>query len=195
VEIVKHTQPFEYYTVDNFLTFDENCLVYNLCLDSLDVNAYNNKSMFFEYGEYQNNAGVNTILPPEIWTKIHNQLLEINDYLSITEQDLKWSFSTNITYDHKDKPLRPHNDDYEKLKQYGSGKIKCLIYLGLNDIDYTDWGTKLYTKADDYSSYVKEIPFVPGNAFIFTPNSTSYHGTEFINGLSSYRFILGAEYA
>jgi len=70
-----------------------------------------------------------------------------------------------------------------------------LVYIGLNNRPYPNWGTKLYTRADDYSSFAKEIEYEPGTAFFFVPNETSYHGTDFTDGLDGYRFILGAEYA
>jgi hypothetical protein len=202
MEITKHTDPWVHYTIKDFITYDENCMIYHLCMRNLDEEAYKDKSMFWldyerdehSQGEYQNNAPVFCPMPHELNVKIQSQLDQINDYLDIHDLTA-WSFNTNLTYDHKDKPLRPHNDDYEKLKQYGAGKIKLLVYIGLNNRPYPNWGTKLYTRADDYSSFAKEIEYEPGTAFFFVPNETSYHGTDFTDGLDGYRFILGAEYA
>lgn len=195
MEIIKHTDPWLHYTVENFFTYEENKELYDYCLSKLPIEPYNDLSLFFEHGELQNNVGVTTLTPSWIYQKINSQLHEISNYLDMTSENFNWSFGYSVTGDLPDKPLLPHNDDYEELKQYGAGKIKCLVYLGLNDVDYTDWGTKLYTKECDYSSLAKEVEFVPGTAFIFCPAHDTYHGTDFVNGLNGYRFLLGAEYA
>tara|TARA_Y100000385_G_scaffold290861_1_gene365774 strand:+ start:716 stop:1336 length:621 start_codon:yes stop_codon:yes gene_type:complete len=194
VKIIEHNDPFKHLVLEEFLTEEEICLVYYRCRNKVDENKYNDKSMFFEHGEYQNNSGVDISFTDELSIKITKQLNEVAEYYGLLDDNFDWNFNCNLTYYNPDKPLRPHNDDWNELSKYGAGRLKLLVYLGLNDQEYKDWGTKLYTRSDDYSSFVKEIKFVPGNAMCFEATDKSYHGTDFTHGIEGYRFILGAEY-
>lgn len=194
MKIIEHNDPFKHLVLEEFLTEEEIRLVYYRCKNKVDENKYNDKSMFFEHGEYQNNSGVDISFTDELSIKITKQLNEVAEYFNIADDRFDWNFNCNLTYHNPNKPLRPHNDDWNELSKYGAGRIKLLVYLGLNDQEYKDWGTKLYTRSDDYSSFVKEIKFVPGNAVSFIANDKSYHGTDFTHGIEGYRFILGAEY-
>lgn len=194
MKIIEHNDPFKHLVLEEFLTEEEICLVYYRCRNKVDENKYNDKSMFFEHGEYQNNSGVDISFTDELSIKITKQLNEVAEYYGLLDDNFDWNFNCNLTYYNPDKPLRPHNDDWNELSKYGAGRLKLLVYLGLNDQEYKDWGTKLYTRSDDYSSFVKEIKFVPGNAMCFEATDKSYHGTDFTHGIEGYRFILGAEY-
>lgn len=194
MKIIEHNNPFKHLVLEEFLTEEEIRLVYYRCRNKVDENKYNDKSMFFEHGEYQNNSGVDISFTDELIIKITKQLNEVAEYYDLLDDNFDWNFNCNLTYYNPDKPLRPHNDDWNELSKYGAGRLKLLVYLGLNDQEYKDWGTKLYTRSDDYSSFVKEIKFVPGNAMCFEATDKSYHGTDFTHGIEGYRFILGAEY-
>lgn len=194
MKIIEYNNPYKHIVLEEFLTEEETHLLYYRCKNKVNVDKFNDKSMFFEHGEYQNNSGVDIEFTPDLNKKITKQLNQVADYFDLLDEKFDWVFNCNLTYDNPNKPLRPHNDDWQKLSKYGAGKLKLLVYLGLNDREYKDWGTKLYTKEEDYSSFVKEIEYVPGNAMCFEATDKSYHGTDFIHGIDGYRFILGAEY-
>jgi len=192
--LIKYTDPWVHYVWEDFLTFDEQKYLYDRCLDELPKEEYESNEMFYLNNELQNNAGVQEVNYDSVLeTKIQSQLLQMSNQLEYVDKG-KWSVSYNITKNFKDKQLFPHNDDYEKLGQYGAGMLKVLVYLGNGTDDYTDWGTKLYTEDNNVDSFKKEINFQPGTCFLFEANKYSYHGTEFTNGINGYRFMLGAEY-
>jgi len=121
------------------------------------------------------------------------------------------------------KELGPHTDDLEKAyadyKEHGGpvtrGIYKGLIYLNCEGEDYSNLGTKFYTPltAEDgidtpyrWSHYVKvkndfekvkndfEVPFIPGNGFIFETTTDSYHGTEYKGKEVNNRLTITLEY-
>tara|TARA_B100000902_G_scaffold400023_1_gene474680 strand:+ start:1041 stop:1625 length:585 start_codon:yes stop_codon:yes gene_type:complete len=191
--MIKHDTPWEHYTWENFVDPTEQEYLYNRCLIQLDKEAYESNELFMLNNELQNNNGVLGINEDQnLDQKITSQLNQISNELGYAGKG-HWSYSFNITKDFPEKQLYPHNDDFEKLKQYGAGMIKMLVYLGTDTQDYTDWGTKLYID-ENRNSFSKEIVFQPGNAFIFIPNKYSYHGTDFNNNLNGYRFMMGAEF-
>lgn len=203
--MIKHETPWVHYTWENFFTFDEQEYLYDCCMRQLDVEKFESGELFLLNGHYQNQTGVDLrddgpditlgsghALRATLDIKIKEQLNKIASTLGYTDNRREWSYSFTITKDLPDQPLLPHTDDYEELKIYNAGIIKVLSYLGKPDLDYSDWGTKLY-ESSDTNTLAKEIPYVPGNAFIFTPNSTTWHGTDFKNNLNGYRFMLGAE--
>lgn len=194
MKIHKHNEPFEHLVIEEFLTEEETHLVYYRCRNAVDENKFNDKSMFFEHGEYQNNSGVDIEFTPDLNNKITEQLNQVAEHFNLLDDKFEWNFNCNLTYDNPNKPLRPHNDDWNELSKYGAGRLKLLVYLGLNDQEYKDWGTKLYTKGETYDSFAKEVEFVPGNAMCFEATDKSFHGTDFTHGIEGYRFILGAEY-
>lgn len=191
--MIKHNTPWEYYTWENFLSQEEQLYLHNRCLFQLDEDRYNSNELFWLNGEYQNNVGLSNVNEDmDLDQKVNAQLNIISNQLGYKDKG-RWSCSFNITKDFPNKPLLPHNDDFQKLRQYGAGMIKMLVYLGTDTQDYTDWGTKLYEN-EDRNSFSKEIVFQPGNAFIFIPNKYSYHGTDYNNKLNGYRFMMGAEF-
>jgi len=129
-----------------------------------------------------------------------------------------WHLGLVITADLEDKsPLRPHTDwRYHILDQMGYGKLtketeteetfkidsggyyKGLIYLGDSNLDYKDYGTRIYR--NDYTHEqpdfheVKEIPHIPGNGVLFKTTENSYHGTEFKSGMKNLRYSIVFEY-
>ena len=190
----KHTDPWTFYTWDSFITFDEQKYLYDRCVDKLDKEKFESDELFYLNGELQNNAGVHSICHEHaLDQKIYSQLYEMSDKLGYADKG-KWSCAYNITKNFPQKQLYPHNDDYEKLGQYGAGMLKVLLYLGNGTDDYTDWGTKLYTEEYNIDSFEKEIEFNPGTCFLFEANKYSYHGTQFDNGINGYRFCLMGEY-
>jgi len=191
--LIKHTDPWVHYVWKDFLTFDEQKYLYDRCMFSLDIKLFESSELFYLNGEIQNNVGLHGINEDStLETKIQAQLHQMSNQLGYADKG-KWSACYNITKDHKEKPLLPHNDDYVKLGPRGAGMLKVLVYLGTGTDDYTDWGTKLYTEGS-IDSFKKEIKFQPGTCFLFEANKYSYHGTQFDNGINGYRFMLGAEY-
>lgn len=193
--MIKYNTPWDHYVWKDFLSYDEQYFVYKQCLYQLDEEAYQNNSLFEMNGELQNNVGVLTCLNDKnIDQKINSQLYVISEQLGYKDKG-EWSYSACITkdFEDEDRPLLPHNDDYDVLKKYGAGMLKVLVYLGNDKDNYEDWGTKLY-QTNQRSSFSKEITYQPGDAFIFIPNKYTYHGTDFKNKLNNYRFTLGAEY-
>lgn len=204
--MIKHEIPWTHYTWENFFTFDEQAYLYDCCMRQLDEEKFKSGELFLLNGDYHNQTGVDLIdegpdinngsghpIRATLDIKIKEQLNIISSTLGYADNRREWSYSFTITKDLPDQPLLPHTDDYEELKIYNAGIIKVLGYLGKYDIDYSDWGTKLY-ESSDTDTFAKEITYVPGNAFIFAPNSTTWHGTDFNNNLTGYRFMFGAEY-
>ena len=205
--MIKHEIPWVHYTWKNFLTFSEQEYLYNRCIQQIDKEKFDSGEMFLLNGDYHNQAGIDLVdngdtdigmgsghpVRATLDLKIKQQLETISKTLGYHDNRREWSYSFTITKDLPDQPLWPHTDDYEELKIYNAGIIKLLVYLGKNDTDYSDWGTKLYQSADT-DSFSKEISYVPGDAFIFAPNKDTWHGTDFNNNLKGYRFMLGAEY-
>jgi hypothetical protein len=192
--LIKYTDPWVHYVWENFVTFDEQKYLYDQCLSELPIKEYESNRLFYLNNELQNNCGLYNINHDStLETKIQTQLHQMSNQLGYADKG-KWSLSYNVTKDFKDKPLLPHNDDYEKLGQYGAGMLKVLVYLGNGTDDYTSWGTKLYTEESNVDSFKKEIKFQPGTCFLFEANKYSYHGTQFDYGINGYRFMAGAEY-
>lgn len=192
--LIKHTDPWIHYIWKDFLTFDEQKYLYDRCMSSLNIKAFESRELFYKNGEIQNNAPIFGVGENNaIAIKIEAQLHQISNQLGYADKG-KWNYQYNITKDHKEKQLFPHNDDYAKLGPLGAGMLKVLVYLGTGTDDYTDWGTKLYTEDNNIDSFKKEIKFQPGTCFLFEANKYSYHGTQFNYGINGYRFVLGAEY-
>jgi|TARA_B110000908_G_scaffold135302_1_gene160067 hypothetical protein len=190
MKLVKHTDPWEYYTVDNFLTLDQVHTLYTLC-DEGDPSRYD--SYFMMNGDIQNQASVDINMSQELSDIIKEKLQWLLTDLDLVTPNFDWGFSTNVTYPKLDVQLMPHNDDFVELGKYGAGKIKVLVYLGKNDIPYKGWGTRLYT-SELVEDFAKEVEYVPGRAFIFKPVANTYHGTQFNKELEGPRYMLGAEY-
>lgn len=190
MKLVKHTDPWEYYTVDNFLTLEQVHTLYTLC-DEGDPSRYD--SYFTMNGDIQNTASVDINMPQELSDIIKEKLQWLLTDLDLVTPNFDWGFSTNVTYPKLDVQLMPHNDDFVELGKYGAGKIKVLVYLGKNDISYKGWGTRLY-RSEQLEDFAKEVEYVPGRAFIFKPVANTYHGTQFNKELEGPRYMLGAEY-
>jgi len=188
MKIVKYTDPWTYYCVEEFLDTEQACELFKLCQET----AFSEDN-FILNGDIQNSAPVHAIMPNELHQSINEKLDYVVAYLGMETENFHWGFSTSKTYPKLDPQLMPHNDDFAELKQYGAGKIKILVYLGCNDTSYKNWGTRLYT-TNHLDTYVKEVEFVPGRAFIFVPTAETYHGTDFKKELFANRFVLGAEY-
>lgn len=188
MKIIKQQIPFLYLDLENFFTLEQNNDIYNICTNALDVEKYNSRELFLIDEEYDTAVGMLGLdISEQITETIETNLNNISDYLNIQG---KWQHCMNIS--NPDGYLSPHNDDYNinKLSNPGAGVIKVLIYIGDLDKNYKNYGTKLYDKNLDF---IKEVPYIPGNGFAFTPNERSYHGTDFKGKLNNYRFILGAE--
>ena len=188
MKIIKQQQPFLYLDLENFFTLEQNNEIYTICINALDVEKYNSRELFLLDNEYDTAVGMLGLdISEEITNTIENNLKTISDSLDIQGV---WQYCMNVS--NPDGYLGPHNDDYNvnKLSNPGAGVIKVLIYIGKEGIDYSNYGTKLYDKK---LNFIKEVPYVSGNGFAFTPNKDSYHGTDFKGKLNNYRFILGAE--
>lgn len=114
------------------------------------------------------------------------------------------------------KNLDPHTDDLEKAAEDAkvfthdvtSGIYKGLVFLGRPNLDYTNYGTCFFEPwiegVDEgiphkWCHQVKlkhgfEIPFIPGNGFLFGTNSESYHGTDYRGTAINNRVTLTLEY-
>lgn len=188
MKIVKHTDPWTYYCVEEFLDIEQACRLARLCQE-LDFSD----DMFILDGHIQNSAPVYINIPNELRQSIQEKLDYVVAYLGMETENFEWGFGTAKTFPKLDPQLMPHNDDFAELKKYGAGKIKILVYLGCNDTSYKNWGTRLYT-TNHLETYAKEVEFIPGRAFIFVPSAETYHGTDFKKELSANRFVFMAEY-
>lgn len=188
MNVIKHTDPWVHYTVPNFLSSEQVNKLFRLCEDFKWTD-----NMWFLNGEIQNQMPVRINMPGDLHDAVQEKLDYILEYLKMETPGFFWGFSTTKSYPKVEPKLTPHSDNFKELRKFGAGKIKMLVYLGDNSIPYPDWGTKLYA-TDLEESFVKEIEYVPGTAFIFVPTAETYHGTDFVNELKANRFMLGAEY-
>jgi hypothetical protein len=84
--------------------------------------------------------------------------------------------------------LEPHIDSLGNRQI-----IKYVIYLGDPELSYDECGTRIYENEED-SSFVKELPFVPGDAFVFVDEGESWHGTDWKDMFINRRFTIIGEY-
>ena len=142
---------------------------------------------------------------------VMNQNKSLFPELKTVNGDCSFNCNLVITCDNeKWKALYPHTDwrfdilndmgygnlteDNEETKFIsGIGYYKGLIYIGDPNLEYKDYGTRIY-KDENRSSEVKEIPFIPGNGMMFKTTKNSYHGTEFKSGYKNYRYTITFEY-
>ena len=192
MKIIDNKNPYQHLELIEFFTDKENDILYDLCVNALDKEEYNTRNLFIVKGayedEYDTSVGMLGLdIPEEITNNIKSNLEEISKFYNIRGN---WQFCFNVS--DPEGFLSPHTDDYHvnKLSNPEAGVIKVLIYIGKQNIDYSEYGTKLY---NDQYNFKKEIIFKPGNGLAFTPNKDSYHGTDFKGKLNNYRFILGAE--
>ena len=73
------------------------------------------------------------------------------------------------------------------------GYLKFLVYLA-DDIQYQDYGTKLYTEDNLKFKLNKEIPFKNGVVFVWRTGPNSWHGTDFCTTRKHRRFFICGEY-
>ena len=119
-------------------------------------------------------------------------------YPNIETDNYHWHFNLVIS---STIPLRPHTDNPIDLIEYGiknnipvsSGIYKGMIYIGDPNINYKDYGTRMY-KSSEEDSEICEIEFIPGNACIFKPSTNTWHGTDFKNGLPNNRYCITMQY-
>lgn len=142
----------------------------------------------------------------------HENEFPLQKKRSNTKKDKKFNVGYILTADNDDvKPLFPHTDyRFHILEDMGYGKFehedsdetktldicgdyKGLIYVGDLDLDYSEYGTRIYEN-QDRSSEVKEIKFIPKNGLLFKTTANSYHGTNFKNGYKNYRYSIIFEY-
>jgi len=186
-------EPFEHLIISNFLTSEESKFLYNSCCNKINEQKYTDRSLF-DLDDIQTSVGLFGVdVTNELEDKIFNQLYDVSTDLGFSNKEWKWVGGLNVT--NPDLYLGPHTDEYEYVRQSNpnAGILKVLIYLGDNKQDYSGWGTRLYNGKDKNKNFVKEVEFIPGTALLFKATNKSYHGTEFPNGINSYRFIFGAE--
>jgi len=189
-------EPFEHLVIPDFLSLEDSTELFNCLSTKVDENIslYNNRSMFEDVGHMQSSIGIfGADFPEPIKETINNNLQQVSDYYGYELNQWKWVGGPNVT--NPDLYLGPHTDNYEYVRQTNpnAGILKMLLYLGDGQNDYTDWGTRLYNGIDRVENFVSEVPFIPGTALVFKATKESYHGTNFHNGINSYRIIYGAE--
>ena len=98
--------------------------------------------------------------------------------------------------------LYPHTDWIHTLKEenginsldeLNSGRYKGVIYIGDDNLDYTNYGTRVY-KSSQLGTEIEEIPFIPGNGIIFRSEENSYHGTQYGKNRKNPRITITFEY-
>lgn len=189
-------EPFEHLVIPEFLSLEDSTALFNSMSKTIDydISSYNNRTMFEDCGDLQTSIGIfGADFPYEIQEKINNNLKQVSDFYGYDLHQWEWIGGCNVT--NPDLYLGPHTDNYGYVKQSNpnAGILKMLLYLGDGKQDYTDWGTRLYNGENRKESFVSEVPFVPGTALVFKATKESYHGTNFHNGINSYRIIYGAE--
>lgn len=167
------------------------------------------KSSFYIGDQLQNNAGINIAI--EETDKQHIlSLLEKCREIFFRELPLgdtgHWLFGISETYMGEDlMELFPHTDNPVELISEGVppnsvGYLKFLIYLADDNLEYPDYGTKLYSKVGDSGDHTKdfvcakEIKFENGHLFMWKPGIDTFHGTEFISTTEHRRFFICGEY-
>lgn len=191
-----YKDPFEYTVISDFLSIEDSTTLFNLMSKRVNENesSYIDRTMFEDVGHIQTGIGIiGADFPEDISKKIQDNLIQVSDNFNYSQDLWSWVGGFNIT--NPDRYLGPHTDEYEYVKQTNpnAGILKVLLYIGNGEEDYTDWGTRLYNGVDKNENFVTEVPFVPGTALVFKATKDSYHGTNFPNGLDSYRIIYGAE--
>jgi hypothetical protein len=164
-------------------------------------------------GYVMNNVGIdltnqNSKIFLDIFSNIRNRLsdLEFTKIFPIrnnsnTNAPAQWHAGLTITSDNKLHQLLPHTDNPEELIQYGidnnisvsCGIYKGVIYLSDRNLDYPNYGIKLY-KSNSIDSLIEEVPFIGGNGCIFETGPNSWHGTYFPDKLLNRRYTVTIEY-
>ena len=192
-------KPFDHLIIPDFLTLEESTILFNNAREVLDKKAYDNRTMFADRDFQQSSIGLfgadMSIEPHDnaLAIKIQDNLEQVREFYNLDKEEFHWVGSLNIT--NPDEYLGPHTDNWQYVKQTNpnAGLIKLLLYVGDGNEDYTGWGTRLYNGKDKNENFVCEVPYKPGTALAFKATKDSYHGTQYPNGLNSYRFIYGAE--
>ena len=204
MNIKEHTDPFFYLEIENFLTAEDNLELYRLCKEQVSLNNLPSNELIETPASYGldidmsevNSTKSNLVFSDIIQTKLNN--ITINNFNSSVGY---WNYGIQA---HTDVELYPHTDDpIQMFKDVKAGIrpprgdeysiIKGLIYIGNPDIEYKDYGTRIYT-SESLNSEVTEIKFIPGNAIIFKCDDKSFHGTNFKSGFDEDRFTIGMEY-
>ena len=198
MKINKHTYPFTFYEIEEFLTKDENDLLYKKLLDKKEIVDITLKKA------EPNSIGIDLIddFGNDIISDILNPKFELSDIKKITEDTIGGTWGMGGQY-HFDHILKPHTDNPYELIQWASegiipdreeyGFYKGLVYIGDRSIEYTDYGTRIY-ESEDIKSEFKEVKFIPGNCIIFKCDEKSFHGTDFKSEFKYDRFTIGLEY-
>lgn len=188
------SDPFEYCIAkDSILT--------NYCTDLFHKCNKTPKdyNRMYVNGMEQHNDGVpNVIMEPGCFSLLHDLIEEIKTkYFNKNLPKGKWSFNIAETNLSDTAPsLDPHTDDPELLYSEGAeypGYLKFLVYLA-DDIQYQDYGTKLYTEDNLKFKLNKEIPFKNGVVFVWRTGPNSWHGTDFCTTRKHRRFFICGEY-
>ena len=110
-----------------------------------------------------------------------------------------------ILYPHTDNPAELIRENLRENRDYpyDVGLIKLVMYTGNDNIDYSEYGTKLYAKKpegyDDTGGYsgfnfIKEIEYVNGYGMIWAPGEDTWHGTDFCTNNKHRRIFFTGEF-
>jgi hypothetical protein len=196
MKINTYKTPFTYFEIENFISDEHNDFIYNKCLEQIS----NNIPVQIE-GEHHSTGIELSDSNQKLFVDIIEPIIHSDNIKKLTE-DTMGSWMYGLQY-HFNEILQPHNDNpYELIEdaklgnhpiheQYGF--YKGLVYIGDRNLDYSDYGTRIY-KSLSIKSEVREVKFKPGNCIIFKCDETSFHGTDFKNGLPHNRITIGLEY-
>ncbi len=192
---IRHfNEPFDYVVA-------KNVNLTNLCKDLfLQCNSSQlDYGRMYINGEEQHNDGVpNVTVSSELWSLLHGIIEEIRTkYFSTDMPEGKWSFNIAETNLSDTAPnLDPHTDDPVLLYSEGAenpGYLKFLVYIA-KDMDYPDYGTKIYKQKRLGLKLHKEIPFKNGTLLVWRTGPNSWHGTDFCTTKEHRRFFICGEY-
>ena len=113
---------------------------------------------------------------------------------------------SGILFPHTDNPIEIIEENRKNQLDesiYKPGVVKLVMYTGDDNLNYDDYGKKLYTKKTEifhdtggYSGFnlSKEVKYVNGSLFMWAPGPDTWHGTDFCSHLDNRRIFYTGEY-
>lgn len=125
---------------------------------------------------------------------------------TMVNEEVQGYHGPGILYPHTDNPIEiieenKRNNLDETI--FTPGVVKAVLYTADDELNYDDYGTKLYTRKENpigettgYSMFnlEKEVKYVNGCLFMWAPGADTWHGTDYCSKLDNRRLFYTGEY-